>query len=212
MIIPIPSEPKSEPGHHRDGRTGAVPDSRATRPQGPPAVATRRSIRVKTMASTPSTAGAGPRSKAGSGTPEPQIHSGSFAVLSAARTGCAAARPHCLALRIDPESEGFCLAILDAEHRTLLTLGSYPEQEAVAAWHRLGLAAGLALAIEGPDGSVEVPYPQLGRVRLGPVRVRRRHALLSGRRPRFLTRRKTAHFPPRPRVHREPEIAGGFGD
>ena len=163
------------------------------------------------MASTPSTAGAGPRSKAGSGTPEPHFHCGSFSVLSTTRTGFAAARPHCLALRINPASEGFCLAILDAEHRTLLTLGSYPEQEAVAAWHRLGLAAGLALAIEGPDGSVQVPYPQLGRVRLGTTRVRRRHALLSGRRPRFLTRRKTAHFPPRPRVHREPEIAGGFG-
>jgi hypothetical protein len=100
------------------------------------------------------------------------------------------------------------LAILDEERRTLLAFGSYPEEEAVAAWRRLGLAAGLALAIEGPDGTVDIPYPQLGRVRLGPTRQRRRPGVLSGRRPRFLTRRKTRRFPQRPRVHREREMVG----
>jgi hypothetical protein len=35
--------------------------------------------------------------------------------------------------------------------------------------------------------------------------------LLTGRRPRFLTRRKTGRFPRRPRVHREPEIVTGLG-
>ena len=53
------------------------------------------------------------------------------------------------------------------------------------------------------------PYPQLGRVLLGPTRRRRRHGLLCHRRPRFLTRRKAARFPLRPQVHREPELAGG---
>ncbi len=34
MVLPIPSEPKSEPGHQRDGRTGAVPNRRAARHKG----------------------------------------------------------------------------------------------------------------------------------------------------------------------------------
>jgi len=41
---------------------------------------------------------------------------------------------------------------------------------------------------------VTEPYPQLGRVALGAVRIRRRHGLLNGRRPRFLTRRKTGRL------------------
>ena len=161
------------------------------------------------MASFRSNTGAGPRTEAGSGTPEPRFHCGPFSVVSVTSIGgCAAARPHSLALRIDPAGGRFTLAILDAERRTLLALGAYTDEEAVAAWRRLGLSAGLALAIEGPDGAVHVPYPQLGRVRLGPTRQRRRHALLSGRRPRFLTRRKTGCFPQRPRVHREREMVG----
>lgn len=160
------------------------------------------------MASILSTAGAGPRPEAGSGASEPPS-GGSFRVLCAAPTGCAAARPHGLALRRDDPAAGrFVLALLDAEHRPLLTLGPYPDEEAVAVWRRVGLAAGLTLAIEGPDSAVAVPYPQLGRVRLGATRQRRRHGL-SGRRPRFLARRKTGRFPPRPQVHREREMVGG---
>jgi hypothetical protein len=52
--------------------------------------------------------------------------------------------------------------------------------------------------LEGADGVVTEPYPQLGRVALGAVRIRRRHGLLNGRRPRFLTRRKTGRLPELP--------------
>ena len=157
------------------------------------------------MASKHSTPGAGPRA----GSPGPRFHCGPFAVLSALPVGSRTVRPSSVSLRPDPAGGRFVLALLDAEGRTLLALGSFPEEDAVAAWRRLGLAAGLPLAIEGPDGRVEIPYPQLGRVRLGPTRQRRRHGLLSGRRPRFLTRRKTGRFPQRPRVHREREMIGG---
>jgi hypothetical protein len=160
------------------------------------------------MASPFPTAGAGPRHGGGSGNPGLRFHCGPFAAFSALAVGGRAARPHSVALRLEPASGRFALAILDAERRTLLALGSYTEEEAIAAWRRLGLAAGLPLAIEGADGTVEIPYPQLGRVRLGVTRQRRRHGLLSGRRPRFLTRRKTGRFPQRPRVHREREMVG----
>ncbi|HEX2553983.1 MAG TPA: DUF6101 family protein [Microvirga sp.] len=158
------------------------------------------------MAHHRSNAGAG--LDAGSGPLPPRFHCGPFSVLSAAPPGFDSARPHSLALRFDPAGARFALALLDAEGRALLSLGPYPEEEAVAAWRRLGLASGLPLAIEGPDGSVEIPYPQIGRVRLGGRRQRRRHGGLSGRRPRFLTRRKTGRFPTRPRVHREREMVG----
>jgi hypothetical protein len=46
-------------------------------------------------------------------------------------------------------------------------------------------------------------------VQLGQIRIRRRHGVLNGRRPRFLTRRKTGRLPVRPAVHREREIIAG---
>jgi hypothetical protein len=61
----------------------------------------------------------------------------------------------------------------------------------------------------GLDGDVSQPFQQIGRLQLGPVRIRRGKAVLSGRRPRFLVRRKTARLPRRPLVYREREIAGG---
>jgi len=57
---------------------------------------------------------------------------------------------------------------------------------------------GLPLLFETADGVVSEPYPQLGRLALGPIRLRRRHALLNGRRPRFLARRKTGRLADRP--------------
>lgn len=113
-----------------------------------------------------------------------------------------------VAMRLNGKSSDFFLALLDEGNATLLTLGPYGEEDVVAEWRRLGAVAGLPLKLQLPNGAVMEPYPQLGRVLLGPSRQRRRHGLLAHRRPRFLTRRKTGRFPLRPQVHREPEMAG----
>jgi Family of unknown function (DUF6101) len=53
------------------------------------------------------------------------------------------------------------------------------------------------------EDGVRVPVTeQIGRLILGRVRIRRRHAGLGGRRPRFLARRKTGRLPARPQIHR----------
>ena len=129
----------------------------------------------------------------------------------AAIAGLADAVPAGVALRLPlaDETARFEVAILDRQGRALLTLGGIDEEDVVATWRALGAASGLPLVIAHPDGNLAVPLPQVGRVLLGPIRIRRRHGLLSGRRPRFLVRRKTGTLPLRPRIHREREIAGG---
>jgi hypothetical protein len=119
--------------------------------------------------------------------------------------------PAGIALKLNSTSDDFHLVLLDDGNAPLLALGTYPEDEVVAEWRALGASSGLPLKIQLSNGAVMTPYPQVGRVQLGPVRIRRRHGLLSGRRPRFLTRRKTGRFPARPQVHREAEIVEGRG-
>ncbi|WP_188911584.1 DUF6101 family protein [Salinarimonas ramus] len=89
-------------------------------------------------------------------------------------------------------------------------LGRFTEEEIVAVWRRLGQASGLPLMLQNPDGSLSAPYPQIGPLALGETRQRRRHGLLSDRRPRFLTRRKTGRPASRPLVFREREIVCGL--
>ena len=101
------------------------------------------------------------------------------------------------------------VAVVDADGHTLLRLGPYDEADVIAVWRALGAASGLALMVRHEDGRIEQPFPQIGRVQLGAIRIRRRHGLLNGRRPRFLTRRKTGRLPVRPAVHREREIVSG---
>lgn len=118
-----------------------------------------------------------------------------------------AARPDGLALRFD---EGrFRIEVCDAAGATLLSLGPYDESEVVAAWRRLAADSGLPLMVVAPNGGVDQPYPQIGRVRLGLVVDRRRLAVLSGRRPRFLVKRKGARLPACPTIHAGREIATG---
>lgn len=117
--------------------------------------------------------------------------------------------PTGVALRLDPESDSFHLVVLSGDNAPLLALGTYSEEDVVAEWRALGASSGLPLKIQLSNGSVMTPYPQVGRLQLGPVRIRRRHGLLRGRRPRFLTRRKTGHFGLRPQVFREAELAAG---
>lgn len=161
-------------------------------------------------------------SRAGVASPErsdPGATRGGSAAPAGARTGlpvigAGGSKPAGLVLGLDEATAAdvFRIAIVDGAGRTLLPLGPFREDEVVATWRGLGAASGLELMIARPDGSVERPYPQLGRVRVGAIRIRRRHGLLAGRRPRFLVRRKTGRLPVRPEVYRgEREIAGGLG-
>ncbi len=91
------------------------------------------------------------------------------------------------------DDERFELALTAGDGRSIV-VASVAQEDAVALWRDFGRTSGLPLLLEGADGVVSEPYPQLGRVALGAVRIRRRHGLLSGRRPRFLTRRKTGRL------------------
>jgi hypothetical protein len=124
----------------------------------------------------------------------------------------AAASPTAVALRLHGEEGGnerFAVDVTDAYGETLLSLGMFSDEDVVAAWRRAGAASGLPLLVERADGGFATVFPQIGRVQLGQICIRRRHGLLNGRRPRFLTRRKTGRLPVRPAVHREHEIIAG---
>ena len=105
----------------------------------------------------------------------------------------------------------FRVVILDASGSALIELGPYAEDEIVAIWRSLSASSGLPLVIEGADGAWDQAYGQIGRLVVGPRIERRRLAVLSGRRPRFLVRRKPARLPRRPVIYREKEIATGRG-
>jgi hypothetical protein len=131
--------------------------------------------------------------------------------LPVALIGELGVRPAGLALRLDeraPDDNDFEIALVDDLGDTLMVLGRFGEDEVVAVWRDLGARTGFPLVTQCEDGALQHPFPQVGRVRLGRIRIRRRHGLLGGRRPRFLVRRKTARLPRRPTVHREREIFG----
>lgn len=100
------------------------------------------------------------------------------------------------------DDERFELALTAGDGRSIVVACVNPD-DAVALWRDFGRTSGLPLLLEAADGTVTEPYPQLGRLALGAVRIRRRHGLLNGRRPRFLTRRKTG------RLAELPVIVGG---
>jgi hypothetical protein len=99
------------------------------------------------------------------------------------------------------DDDRFQLALTAGDGRSIV-VAVLDADEAIAAWRDIGRSSGLPLLLETADGVISEPYPQIGRLALGPVRIRRRHALLSGRRPRFLMRRKTGRLPERPVVIR----------
>lgn len=107
-----------------------------------------------------------------------------------------------LALRLDPLADSFTVVLIDEAGVARMRFGPFPEEEVVAIWRSLGKSSGLPLLLLLTDGRLEAPFPQLGRVQLGAIRMRRRHGLLNDRRPRFLTRRKVGRWPARPRVVR----------
>ena len=122
--------------------------------------------------------------------------------MPGARTANAAG----LALKVDPNTDGFLIEVVDRDSAMLVRLGPFDQDDIVAVWRSLGASSGLPLMVERPDGGLDAPYAQVGPLPLGAVRTRRRHGLLSGRRPRFLVRRRTGRLPPRPRVFRGDEL------
>jgi hypothetical protein len=121
-------------------------------------------------------------------------------------------RPAGVALRLDPGAEArrsFEIALVDAKARALLVFGPFPEDDVVAVWRSLASQSGLPLMLQDAQGALQIPFPQIGAVQLGGIRIRRLYGLLKGRRPRFLVRRKPARLPRRPRIHCEREIIAG---
>ncbi|MBD8908953.1 DUF6101 family protein [Methylorubrum zatmanii] len=103
--------------------------------------------------------------------------------------------------------ERFSLLLVDAEGEVTMQLGPFAEEDIVALWRDVSTKGGLARMLMREDGAIVPVAQQIGRIVLGKSRQRRRHAALSGRRPRFLVRRKTARLPARPCIHRgESEI------
>lgn len=105
-------------------------------------------------------------------------------------------------------ADAFELTLIHADCARSVAIGQFDAVDIVAVWRSFGLECGLPLLLEHADGTLEAPYPQLGRLQLGAIGIRRRHALLAGRRPRFLARRKPARLPARPIVWRGREIFG----
>lgn len=95
------------------------------------------------------------------------------------------------------DDERFELALTAGDGRSI-SIASLDQEDAVALWRDCGRTSGLPLLLESVDGVITEPYPQLGRLALGPVRIRRRYGFLAGRRPRFLARRKTGRIGDRP--------------
>ena len=137
--------------------------------------------------------------------PNPQAPLGTLPVFAHAAAG--AARATGLALDF---VDGAFVVEVHGEDGAPIRLGTYADEEVIAIWRRLAADSGLPLLLPGPDGALQQPYPQLGRVLVGRRSERRRLAVLSGRRPRFLAKRRTTAMPRRPRIHREIEIASGL--
>jgi hypothetical protein len=99
-------------------------------------------------------------------------------------------------------ADRFTLILVAAEGEELHRLGSFDEDDVVAIWRDIAARAGLVRMIIREDGVLVPVTEQIGRLILGRVRIRRRHAGLGGRRPRFLARRKTGRLPARPQIYR----------
>jgi hypothetical protein len=118
-----------------------------------------------------------------------------------------------LALRLEepaaPYENHVFIDTITEDGSTLHRLGPFPEEEVSAIWRFFHDVSGLSLMSEEPGGGFYVMTEHLGLAVLGEHRARRRYAFLSGRRPRFLTRRKAGQWSLKPVIRREREILRG---
>lgn len=77
------------------------------------------------------------------------------------------------------------------------------DEDVVAQWQLWGNTLGLPLLIEARDGSMTAADVREGGLTAERAKPRRRHSLLSGRRPRFLVRRKVGRVAEQPVVLHE---------
>lgn len=77
------------------------------------------------------------------------------------------------------------------------------DENVIAEWRLWANTLGLPLLMEGVDGHTIATANRLGEVEVERPRPRRRHSLLSSRRPRFLSRRRASQLPMVPFVHRD---------
>jgi hypothetical protein len=100
------------------------------------------------------------------------------------------------------------LSLVTADGRSI-RIATVDGDEAVAVWRGASAATGLAMMVETSDGLLQAPFPQIGRLALGAIRIRRAHGIMNGRRPRFLKRRKAARMPERPIMVSGEAFSGG---
>lgn len=111
-----------------------------------------------------------------------------------------------VAIRIVParteDEDGVAVVLSHAarEHEVVLYEADN-DQDVIAEWRLWASTLGLPLLMEGLDGRTVAAETRLGEVEVETPRPRRRHSLLSGRRPRFLMRRRTGKLPLVPFVH-----------
>lgn len=80
------------------------------------------------------------------------------------------------------------------------------DENVTAEWLYWSGRFGLPLLVAEHDGSFSQPYDHLGALTIGKPGPRRKGSILSGRRPRFLTRRRVGRTGRPLIVHREREI------
>ena len=114
-------------------------------------------------------------------------------------------------LDLMPPPDALRVMLVGENGTPLMSFGPYGEEEVIAVWRSLAQTTGLVPMIRGSDGRIVPVATQIGRLRVGRVRARRRLPLAGRARPRFLIRRKGASLPARPFVHHEPEMASGLG-
>jgi hypothetical protein len=101
-----------------------------------------------------------------------------------------------VAVRMAPiDNDGNIEVVVELMHRDpglCLPLIIADEPEDVAAdWQAWARTLNLPLLVVGQDGSIIRPDDRMGGVASARTKPRRRHSFFAGRRPRFLTRRKT---------------------
>lgn len=112
----------------------------------------------------------------------------------------------------DGAGDGDGVAVVELMHRdpqlSLPLAVASDLGEVVADWRAWAKVLGLPMLLVETDGSWRAIETRLGQVVVGRVRPRRARSVMNGRRPRFLTRRKTGSLPAEPVMVAGCEIFG----